>query len=172
MSAIVVHTSILRFQTHSPIELVDITERVAAVVRQTGLADGFVQVFVRHTTAAVRIQEDEPLLLDDLRRFLGQLAPADADYGHNDFRVRTQHMHPDERPNGHSHCLQLLLGSSESVPVGDGQLLLGAWQRVFLVELDGPRPQREVLLQVVGHAQAAAAPAARQSQRLELVGAR
>jgi secondary thiamine-phosphate synthase enzyme len=172
MSAIVVHTSILRFQTHSPIELVDITERVAAVVRQTGLADGFVQVFVRHTTAAVRIQEDEPLLLDDLRRFLGQLAPADADYGHNDFRVRTQHMHPDERPNGHSHCLQLLLGSSESVPVSGAELLLGAWQRVFLVELDGPRPQREVLLQVVGQAQAAAAPAARQSQRLELVGAR
>ena len=171
MSATVVHTSILRFPTHASIELVDITEHVAAVVRQTGLVDGFVQVFVRHTTAAVRIQEDEPLLLDDLRRFLAQLAPADADYGHNDFRVRTQHMHPDERPNGHSHCLQLLLGSSESVPVSDGELLLGAWQRVFLVELDGPRPQREVLLQVVGQARAAAAPAL-QPQRLELVGAR
>ena len=110
------------------------------------------QVFVRHTTAAVRIQENEPLLLDDLRRFLASLAPADADYGHNDFRVRTHHMHPDERPNGHSHCLQLLLGSSESVPISDGELALGAWQRLFLVELDGPRPQREVLLQVVGQA--------------------
>src|SRR6266542_6673401 len=110
MSATVVHTRILSLPTHAPIELLDITERVAAVVREARIVDGFVQVFVRHTTAAVRIQEDEPLLLDDLRRFLAGLAPADADYGHNDFRVRTHHMHPDERPNGHSHCLQLLLG--------------------------------------------------------------
>ncbi|SRR6266540_5462905 len=88
MSATVVHTRILSLPTHAPIELLDITERVAAVVREARIVDGFVQVFVRHTTAAVRIQEDEPLLLDDLRRFLAGLAPADADYGHNDFRVR------------------------------------------------------------------------------------
>ena len=66
-------------------------------------------------------------------------------------------MHPDERPNGHAHCLQLLLGSSESVPVIDGELMLGAWQRLFLVELDGPRPQREVLVQVLGEAEPAPA---------------
>ena len=66
-------------------------------------------------------------------------------------------MHPDERPNGHAHCLQLLLGSSESVPVMDGELMLGAWQRLFLVELDGPRPQREVLVQVLGEAEPAPA---------------
>jgi thiamine phosphate synthase YjbQ (UPF0047 family) len=59
-------------------------------------------------------------------------------------------MHPDESPNGHSHCLQFLLGSSETVPVMGGQLLLGQWQRIFLVELDGPRPEREVLIQAVG----------------------
>ena len=100
----------------------------------------------------MRIQEDEPLLLEDLRRFLSHLAPSDAAYGHNDFRVRTQHMHPDERPNGHAHCLQLLLGSSESVPVMDGELQLGEWQRLFLVELDGPRPRRELLVQVMGQA--------------------
>ena len=119
---------------------------------EAGLHNGLVQVFSRHTTAAVRIQEDEPLLLEDLRQFLSRLAPADAAYGHNDFRVRTHHMHPDERPNGHAHCLQLLLGSSESVPVVDGQLQLGEWQRLFLVELDGPRPQRELLVQVMGQA--------------------
>jgi secondary thiamine-phosphate synthase enzyme len=150
--------------------LLDITERIAVVVREARVVDGFVQVFVRHTTAAVRIQEDEPLLLDDLRRFLAALAPADAGYGHNDFRVRTQHMDPDERPNGHSHCLQLLLGSSESVPISDGELLLGAWQRVFLVELDGPRPRREVLLQVVG--QTRSVLAAEQVARLDLAAVR
>jgi secondary thiamine-phosphate synthase enzyme len=61
-------------------------------------------------------------------------------------------MHPDESPNGHSHCLQLLLGSSETVPVMDGELQLGTWQRLFLVELDGPRPDREVLLQIISPA--------------------
>jgi len=56
-------------------------------------------------------------------------------------------MHDDESPNGHAHCLQLMLGTSESIPVADGELLLGTWQRVFLVELDGPRESREVIIQ-------------------------
>src|SRR6202165_1293468 len=164
----IVRSRVLTLATHDSIELVDITYAVAAFVCEARLKDGLVQVFSRHTTAAVRIQEDEPLLLEDLRRFLRRLAPPDDDYGHNDFRVRTQHMHPDERPNGHAHCLQLLLGSSESVPVMDGELVLGAWQRLFLVELDGPRPQREVLVQVLGEAEPAPAawtrPAAQVSQ--------
>ncbi len=154
-SSSVVRSRVLTLATHDPIQLVDITDAVAVFVRQARLKDGLVQVFSRHTTAAVRIQEDEPLLLEDLRRFLARLAPPDDLYGHNDFRVRTQHMHPNERPNGHAHCLQLLLGSSESVPVIDGELMLGAWQRLFLVELDGPRPQREVLVQVLGEAEPA-----------------
>jgi secondary thiamine-phosphate synthase enzyme len=156
-AASVLYTRVLTLPTHAPIQLVDVTRRIAAIVSQAGLHNGLVQVFSRHTTAAVRIQEDEPLLLEDLRQFLSRLAPTDAAYGHNDFRVRTQHMHPDERPNGHAHCLQLLLGSSESVPVVDGQLQLGEWQRVFLVELDGPRPERELLVQVMGQAAPSAA---------------
>lgn len=156
-AATVLHTRVLRLATDERIQLVDITRRIAATVTDAGLHNGLVQVFSRHTTAAVRIQEDEPLLLEDLRQFLSRLAPTDAAYGHNDFRVRTQHMHPDERPNGHAHCLQLLLGSSESVPVLDGQLQLGDWQRLFLVELDGPRPQRELLVQVMGEASPTAA---------------
>lgn len=157
LSATVLHTRVLTLATHEPIQLIDVTRPIANVVRQARVRDGLVQVFSRHTTAAVRIQEDEPLLLEDLRRFLSRLAPSDAAYGHNDFRVRTQHMHPDERPNGHAHCLQLLLGSSESVPVMDGELQLGEWQRVFLVELDGPRPRRELLVQVMGQASPPAA---------------
>ncbi len=140
----------LKLETHQPIQLLDITDRVEDVVRAAGLRDGSVTIFSRHTTAAIRIQEDEPLLLEDLRAFLERCAPASAHYRHNDFRLRTVHMHEDESPNGHSHCLQLLLGSSESVPVADGELLLGTWQRIFLVELDGPRPAREIIVQTVG----------------------
>ena len=147
-----VHCSrLLRVVTRRPIELIDITDSVADLVRDAGVWSGQVVLLSRHTTAAVRIQENEPLLLQDLCDFLAGLAPPTDAYRHNDFRVRTHHMHPDERPNGHAHCLQLLLGSSESVPVVEGRLALGTWQRLFLVELDGPRAAREVLVQISGH---------------------
>src|SRR5437588_8805703 len=140
----------LAFETTEPIQFVDITDEVAAAVRGTGVTDGIVTIVSRHTTMAVRIQEAEPLLLEDLLGFLRRLAPANVHYQHNDFRIRTHHMHDDESPNGHSHCLQFLLGTSETVPVEQGELLLGEWQRIFLVELDGPRVKREVLIQTVG----------------------
>ena len=140
----------LVFETHAPIQFLDITDQVAELVRVAGLREGVATVFSRHTTAAVCIQEAEPLLLEDLCEFLKRNAPAEDHYRHNDFRVRTVHMHDDESPNGHAHCLQLMLGASETIPVADGQLLLGTWQRIFLVELDGPRETREVVLQVFG----------------------
>jgi len=140
----------LAFATTEPIQFLDITDEVAACVQRASVSDGIVTILSRHTTAAVRIQEAEPLLLEDLLGFLRRLAPSNVHYQHNDFRIRTHHMHDDESPNGHSHCLQFLLGSSETVPIMDGELQLGQWQRIFLVELDGPRPKREVLVQIVG----------------------
>jgi secondary thiamine-phosphate synthase enzyme len=139
----------LRLATQEPIQLIDITDAVAAQIRDVGQRDGLVTIFSRHTTAAIRIQEDEPLLRQDLCDFLARCAPRQAYYRHNDFEIRTEHMHPDESPNGNSHCLQFLLGSSETVPVSDGELQLGTWQRLFMVELDGPRPDREILLQLL-----------------------
>jgi secondary thiamine-phosphate synthase enzyme len=146
----------LELVTREPIEFLDLTEEVASLVREARLRDGVVTVFSRHTTAAISIQEAEPLLLEDLRDFLTRTAPSDVHYRHNDFRVRTVHMHDDESPNGHAHCLQMMLGASESVPVLDGELQLGSWQRIFLVELDGPRPRvgldspRQVVIQALG----------------------
>jgi secondary thiamine-phosphate synthase enzyme len=143
----------LSFATREPIQLIDVTEDVAELVRETGLTNGIVSIVSRHTTMAVRIQEREPLLLQDLVAFLRRLAPSNLHYQHNDFRTRTHHMHDDESPNGHSHVLQFLLGTSETVPVMDGELMLGEWQRIFVVELDGPRPKRDVLIQVIGVAE-------------------
>jgi secondary thiamine-phosphate synthase enzyme len=140
----------LAFTTSEAIQLVDVTDDIAAAVRNTGVRDGIVTIVSRHTTMATRIQEAEPLLMEDLLNFLRRLAPSNVHYQHNDFRIRTHHMHDDESPNGHSHCLQFLLATSETVPVVDGELALGEWQRIFLVELDGPRPKREVLIQTVG----------------------
>lgn len=130
-------------------DFVDITDAVTEAVQRSGVRNGQVLVFSRHTTAAVRVQEAEPLLLQDIIDCLERLIPRDLEYRHNDFRIRTVNMTDDESPNGHAHCRHLFLGASETVPVVDGQLALGRWQRIFLIELDHPR-RREVHLQVFG----------------------
>jgi secondary thiamine-phosphate synthase enzyme len=143
-------TDRLILKTHEAIEFTDITDEVISRLRASGVRDGFATIFSRHTTASIRLQENEPLLLQDLRDFLERSAPPHAHYRHNDFRVRTVHMHEDERPNGHAHCLQMMLGSSERIPIVGGELQLGQWQRVFLIELDGPRASREIIIHLLG----------------------
>jgi secondary thiamine-phosphate synthase enzyme len=140
----------LRFVTERAPQFLDITEAVAQAVEESGVREGIALVFSCHTTAAIRVNENEPLLLRDLEEFLKRLAPRDLYYGHNDFSVRTHNMTPDECPNAHAHCQHLLLGASETIPVAEGRLFLGRWQRIFLVELDRPR-EREVLVRVIGH---------------------
>ena len=139
---------ILRETTRAP-EFIDITAEVIGQVRESGARHGLVSIYTKHTTAAIKINENEPLLLPDMEAFLKRIAPRDAFYGHNDFSVRTVNMHEDECPNGHAHCNHLLLGTSETVPLIDGQLQLGTYQRIFLIEMDRPR-LREVLITIVG----------------------
>lgn len=135
--------------THAP-QFIDITDDVREVLRRSGVRHGFVVVFSRHTTAAVRINEAEPLLLQDMEAMLARIAPPNVYYRHNDLSIRTVNLTEDEDLNGHSHCQHLLMGASEAIPCADGELLLGTWQRVFLVELDCGR-RREVIVQAVGH---------------------
>ena len=145
------YLSTLLVESTTAPEFVDITDRVVEVLRASGIRNGSALVFSRHTTAAVTIQENEPLLLNDMASLLERLAPRGARYGHNDFSIRTVHMEEDECPNGHSHCQHLVLGSSETIPVVDSTLALGKWQRVFMVELDdGKIAPREVLVQIMG----------------------
>jgi secondary thiamine-phosphate synthase enzyme len=142
-------TSVVTVATAAPVEFVDLTERVAQCAAAAGVTAGSVLVFSRHTTAGIRINEAEPLLLEDLTALVERLAPRNASYRHDDFTVRTVNMHEDERVNGHAHCRGLLLGASETVPIAGGELLLGRWQRIFLAEMDGPNT-REVVIQVTG----------------------
>jgi len=135
--------------TRAP-QFVDITAEVERLIRESGVRDGLAVVFCRHTTAAVRVNENEPLLIADMEEFLKRVAPRDLYYRHNDFAIRTHNMTDDECPNAHAHCQHLLLGSSEAIPVEAGRLVLGRWQRVFLVELDRSR-EREITVQVFGH---------------------
>ena len=141
----------LEYETTEAPEFIDITDDVVAVVEAAGIQFGQVAIFSQHTTCAVKINEHEPLLLRDLARTLRQFAPPNAYYEHNDFSRRTVNMNPDECANGHAHVQHLFLGSSETIPVVDGLITLGTWQRVFLIELDHPR-RRRVLVNVVGTA--------------------
>ncbi|MDO8750441.1 MAG: secondary thiamine-phosphate synthase enzyme YjbQ [Dehalococcoidia bacterium] len=142
-------TNRLLLETTRAPEFIDITQRVVEFVGSTGIKSGFVVVFSKHTTAAIKINENEPLLLQDMERFLERLASQNGYYQHNDFTLRTVNMTEDECPNGHAHCQHLLMSTSETIPIVDGELQLGRWQRVFLVELDRPRT-REVVFQVLG----------------------
>ena len=116
---------------------------------ETRVRDGLVCVYSMHTTAAIKINENEPLLIEDMEKLLCRIAPLNGDYRHNDFTVRTVNLTEDECPNGHAHCQHLFLSTSETIPLIDGELQLGQWQRLFLIELDRPR-SREVLITVLG----------------------
>ena len=143
------YREILKHTASGAPEFMDITQEVKDVLARSEISEGSVLVFTRHTTAAIEINEDEPLLMEDLKQFLLRIAPRDGDYKHNDFFIRTANMTEDECPNGHAHCQHLLLGTSETIPVVDSELLLGRWQRIFLIELDRPR-ERQVFVQVQG----------------------
>jgi secondary thiamine-phosphate synthase enzyme len=134
--------------TRAP-EFIDITDLVVDAVGESKVESGIAIVFSRHTTAAIKINENEPLLIKDMEHFLRTIAPRDSYYGHNDFAIRTVHMHEDECPNGHAHCQHLTLGTSEMIPIVNGELAFGKWQRVFLVELDLPK-SREIVVQIMG----------------------
>lgn len=131
-------------------EFIDITDKVEIYVRESHIGNGWALVFSQHTTAAIVIQENEPLLLTDMASAVERIAPQGTHYRHNDFEVRTVHMHEDECPNGHSHCQHLALGASETIPVVDGKMALGEFQRIFMVELDEQKSHRQILVQVMG----------------------
>lgn len=141
--------TILRYETERSGQFIDITADAERVVAASAVLDGWVTVFSKHTTAAIKISEHEPELLKDLQRLLAAIAPEGRAYFHNDFTVRTVNMVEDECPNGQAHCQHLLLGASETVPVADGRLMLGRWQRMFLIELDHGRT-RDVVVTVMG----------------------
>jgi secondary thiamine-phosphate synthase enzyme len=139
----------IRVRTTHPTEFVDLTDRVAALVAETPLRCGVVNIQTLHTTTAIIVNEHEPLLLADFAAVLDSAAPRDVRYRHDDPAARTVNLTPDERVNGHAHCRALLLGASACLNVVEGRLRLGRWQRIFLAELDGPR-EREVSVVILG----------------------
>jgi secondary thiamine-phosphate synthase enzyme len=147
--AVTSHHERISIATERPMEFIDVTGRIEALAAKAGIDAGLVNIQSLHTTTAIVINEHEPLLLADFAALLSRVAPLQARYCHDDMALRTVNLAPGERPNGHAHCHALLLGPSALLNLADGRLQLGRWQRVFLVELDGPR-LREVSVLVFG----------------------
>src|SRR5215471_6824146 len=129
-------------------EFVDITARLQDAINTAGLSEGRLHLQSLHTTLGLTINENEPLLLGDLQATLERVAPGAEVYEHDDL-LRRMDVEPDEPRNGHAHCRYLLLQPACTLLVEAGRLVLGRWQSVFAVELDGPR-ERQLALQMDG----------------------
>ena len=135
-----VHTGLLRLESSGEAHIIDLTEGVEAVVRQSGVAAGVVSVFVTGSTAAVTTMEYEPGGVADLRELVERLVPREGSYQHNV-------LNGDD--NAHAHLRASVIGPSETVPLVAGRLVLGTWQQIVLVDFDDRPRDRTVLVNVL-----------------------
>jgi secondary thiamine-phosphate synthase enzyme len=131
----------LSFPTTGKTDLIDITREVSLRIRESGISEGSVLIFVPGSTAALTTIEYESGAIEDLREAIARLAPDNLNYRH------------DARwgdGNGYSHVRAALLGASLTIPVIAGKLVLGTWQQVILCDFDNRPRKRQVVLQVTG----------------------
>jgi secondary thiamine-phosphate synthase enzyme len=136
-----VHSRTIELSSRGHADVIDVTDRVRNLVRDSGLTHGIGCLFVPGATGGVTTIEFEPGCVADLKRAFEQLAPASGQYEH-------------ERRwgdgNGHSHVRAALLGPSLSFPFANGAPLLGTWQQIVFVDFDNKSRARELILQLVG----------------------
>lgn len=121
--------------------LLEFTMRVQSGVAGTGIRDGLLTLFCRHTSASLLIQENAaPAVARDLERYFARLAPESGDYEHDDEG-------PDDMP---AHLRTALTQTHLSIPVKEGRMMLGTWQGIFLFEHRHSTPDREIVLHLVG----------------------
>jgi len=127
------------FNTKKKREFIDITDKVENVLAQSGIKEGMILVSAMHITAGVWINDHESGLLQDIDEWLEDLAPFKANYLH----------HRTGETNGDAHLKSLLVHHQVILPVTDGKLDFGPWQRVYYAEFDGQRKKR-VIIKVMG----------------------
>ncbi|WP_437685444.1 secondary thiamine-phosphate synthase enzyme YjbQ [Sorangium sp. So ce176] len=128
-------TDYFYFETKAKRELINVTDRVAAVVAASGIQEGMVLVSAMHITAGVFVNDNEPGLWEDIWTWLQELAPEGPDYNH----------HRTGEDNGDAHLKSILVHHQVIVPITAGKLDLGPWQQIFYAEFDGKRRKRVVV---------------------------
>jgi len=139
----------LKYQTKDLFDFIDITDKIKTFAKETGIKNGLINIQILHTSSALIVNENEPLLKEDIKRNLENTAPSNLEYQHDDFSKRTVNLCENECKNGHSHCKAIHLLPSTTLNLIDGEVQLGKWQRVMLVELDRSRP-RKIQIQIIG----------------------
>ena len=115
-------------KSNKRMEIIDMTDDINDLLVKHQISEGLINVFAKHSTAGIVINENESRLIEDFQNTLKTLIPENNNYGHDIIDN-----------NADSHIRAFLIGSSETIPVNNGSLDLGTWQRVFFIELDGPR---------------------------------
>ncbi|MDD5652297.1 MAG: secondary thiamine-phosphate synthase enzyme YjbQ [Parcubacteria group bacterium] len=144
-----IHKDKIDLESKTQIDFMDITDKVAEIIDNSGIREGQVTVFCPHTTMGLAINHNESILLQDFMRILYKLVPVEDQYSHDLFELRSGGKGSDGRSNGHSHSKSILMGSSETIPITRGKMMLGGKQSIFAVEFDGSR-KRDVMIQVMG----------------------
>lgn len=121
----------IEIDTSGTIEAIDITSKVEKALQEDGIDSGIVLVFSLHTTTGLTINEADPALMKDILNLLERIVPEKGDY-----------LHDHGQRNAHAHLRAMLIGNSVTIPVMQGRLKLGTWQRILFFELDGPRKRR------------------------------
>lgn len=132
-------TEYLLFNTKNLREYINITTEVSKIVKKSDIMDGMVLVSAMHITAGVFVNDDEPGFLQDLDKWLDQLAPPGLPYAH----------HKTGETNGDTHLKNIMVHHQVILPITHGRLDLGPWQQVFYAEFDGCR-QKRVIVKVMG----------------------
>lgn len=135
--------------TKEQFDFIDLTNLAQKIVQESKIKNGLLNIQSLHTTVAIIVNENEPLLISDMKKMLDRLIPQNIQYQHDNFEIRTVNLCNDECANGHAHCKAILLGPNKTLNIIDGKIELGQWQRIFAVELDRSRP-RKIALAVLG----------------------
>ncbi len=142
-------SKLLEFQTKDIFHFIDFTKKIKNFVEECDVKNGLVNIQIMHTSAGLIINENEPLLLEDIKEKFEENASQTQNYRHDDLTKRKVNVCDDECENGHSHCNAIYLQTTITLNIISGKLQLGQWQSVMLVELDRSRP-RKIQLQLIG----------------------
>lgn len=152
-------TEALSVETDKRLELYNLTDKISELVKNSNVRNGVINIASLHTTTALFINEYQSALLEDIKNFLERLVRQSDDHRHHcqkhgrtsyGYKHNCEYCSDCDRKNADAHIGATLLGHNLSLPISNGQLLLGKWQSIIFAELDGPR-ERTVVTQIIGN---------------------
>ena len=133
-----IYKDIIKLNSTKRIEIIDISSKVQLAINESKISNGIINIFSKHSTSAIVVNENEKGLLSDFERILNDLIPNNNSYKHDMIDN-----------NADSHLRSFFLGSNESIPITNKKLAIGTWQSIFFIELDGPRNNRTIELTIL-----------------------